>query len=259
MDPPKPIAAPPRPNRLSIAHLFLWTATTAVVLTHQQSLKPASPGRIGFSSFLSTPGMDVEVEKANERRRIHGRWTSRWFVDLAFSPVYGAALAGVVLAVWRLITFRFGFPSQPGHWLLILICMLYWIVALRFFLEAFWGTNNQTDLGVVLGMAASAAIVTFVMWKPLRWSLASGLTSLGFAAFSLAIVSVMKSSAFEPLPPFMIAATLALMFLSSGLLLALLSAVVDLYEELPYDSLHWIGVITVLGVLGHFVLILIVH
>src|SRR5688572_28112648 len=129
MDPPKPIAAQPQQNRLSIAHLFLWTATTAVVLTHQQSLKPPAPDRIGFSSFLSQPGMDVEVEMAKQRQRIHGRWTSRWLVDLAFSPVYGAALAGVVLAFWRLITLRFGFPTQPGHWLLILICMLYWIVA----------------------------------------------------------------------------------------------------------------------------------
>jgi hypothetical protein len=247
-------------NRLAIAHLLLWTATTAIMLVHQQSHKPPPAERIGFASFLSQ-GTEAERAAAMERERQHiwRGWNKQWLVGLAVSPVYGAALAGIVLAVWRLVSLRFGFPTQPGHWLLILIGVLYGTISLRFFLTSLWGGYNPTDFGIVMGMALCAALIACGMWRPLRWSLAVGLVALSFGAMACAILAVMHSTSFEPLPAFAVAAMLSLMFLGSGMLLALLSAVADLYEEARFDALHWVGVFTLIGVLVHFVVILIVH
>jgi hypothetical protein len=260
MEPTKPIAARSHQNRLAIAHLLLWTATTAVVLVHQQSGKPPPAESIGFASFLSQgTAAESAAAKDHARQRIWRGWNNQWLVGLAASPIYGAALAGILLALWRQISFRFGFPTQPGHWLLVLIGMLYWTVALRFFLSSVLGNDNRIDLGTAAVMSVSSAFIAFALWRPLRWSLAVGLAAVGFAALGCAILAVIFSSAMEPLPPFAVAAMLALMFLGSGILLALLSSVADLYEETRYDSLHWIGVFTLICVLGHFVLILIVH
>lgn len=106
-------------NRLSIAHLLLWTATTALALSLCERPRPAS--EIGFASFLSQPGMDVEAAKNRERQQIWQLWQKRYLVSLAFAPIYGLALGGLVLGVWSIVTGRPGFPTQPGHWLLVVI------------------------------------------------------------------------------------------------------------------------------------------
>jgi hypothetical protein len=44
-------------------------------------------------------------------------------MHLAFGLAYGVALGGFGLLVWRRITGGFPFPSQPGHWLLVLVAL----------------------------------------------------------------------------------------------------------------------------------------
>jgi hypothetical protein len=110
---------PRKGNRLSIAHLLLWTATTALALSLCERPPPAS--EIGFASFLSQPGMDVEAAKNRERQQIWRLWQKRYLANLAFAPIYGLALGGLVLAVWSIASGRSGFPTQPGHWLLVVI------------------------------------------------------------------------------------------------------------------------------------------
>jgi hypothetical protein len=115
-----PSAPGPREgNRLSTAHLLLWTATMALAFSLCERPPPAS--KIGFASFLFTPGTDVEAAMNRERQQIWRLWQNRYYVNLAFAPIYGLALGGLVLAGWRIATARSGFPTQPGHWLLVVI------------------------------------------------------------------------------------------------------------------------------------------
>src|SRR6266481_4184363 len=109
----------PMHNRLSIAHLLLWMATTGAALVCLQQYKPRPPETIGFASFLSQARTqeELKIEMDKRRQEIWRVWNAQYLIGLSFSPVYGAAAAGAVLAAWRIVTRRFGFPDQPGHWL----------------------------------------------------------------------------------------------------------------------------------------------
>lgn len=83
----------PPPERLSIAHLLVWTALSAVLLgvdratSHLPHIQPSSFTRL--MSFI-------------------------------YAPLFGAGVAGLVLMAWRLVTDGPRFPAQPGHWLLVI-------------------------------------------------------------------------------------------------------------------------------------------
>src|SRR5262245_9542230 len=96
-------------NRLSIAHLLLWTTMTALVLM--------------FVRAVYAPGvMPPELDDAL-RINIERQSQLQMSVLLVFSPAYGAALSSLCLTAWRLATRRFGFPTQPGHWLLLMVAV----------------------------------------------------------------------------------------------------------------------------------------
>jgi len=90
--------------RLSIFHVMLWTATTGVLFgilrptfQHDFSIGGAESGVRDFKIVLFKVALAV------------------------FTPLWGAALAGFLLAVWRLVRPGPSFPAQPGHWLLIIV------------------------------------------------------------------------------------------------------------------------------------------
>jgi hypothetical protein len=91
--------------RLTIAHLLLWTAATAFVV----SVFPQHWLRTRLPPFVIVPATEHV-----ERQRLFEKWSI-----VAVSPFYGVAVASVVIAGSRLLQRRAGFPSQPGHWLLV--------------------------------------------------------------------------------------------------------------------------------------------
>jgi len=79
------------PERLSISHLLVWTATSAVLLGYQRAMASFSGDQTVVSNLIT----------------------------LCYAPLFGAGLGACLLSVWRLANGGPRFPAQPGHWLLI--------------------------------------------------------------------------------------------------------------------------------------------
>jgi len=82
----------PPPERLSIAHLLVWTATSAVLLGYQRAMSSFGDGQTVASNVIT----------------------------LCYAPLFGAGLGACILCFWRLTQGGPRFPAQPGHWLLII-------------------------------------------------------------------------------------------------------------------------------------------
>ncbi|WP_425617364.1 hypothetical protein NA78x_001038 [Anatilimnocola sp. NA78] len=87
-----PIYQPP-PERITIGILMLWTAMSAVLLAFDRATNDFWSGRIGWLSQV---------------------------VAFFYAPLWGSHTAAVVLMVWRYMTDGPRFPTQPGHWLLVI-------------------------------------------------------------------------------------------------------------------------------------------
>ena len=83
----------PRKERLQIVHMLVWTATTAVVLGLDRATSEPSNGELGAWPLI---------------------------FGLSYGPLVGAGVAAWLLMFWRIWTEGPRFPSQPGHWLLLL-------------------------------------------------------------------------------------------------------------------------------------------
>ena len=234
-------------NRLTIAHLLLWTATTGVALAYLLEQKPPPAESIGFASFLHQPGQDVEAAKAKARQRIHRQWQTKYQIGLAFSPIYGAALAGAALAIWRVTLRRPGFPVQPGHWLLLLIAGFILAHVAHPWLRPLSNWADGSDFGWSICMALAATAVTIGVREPL-WRLAVGLFAAGFGIISVAYVVSYHSTSIEPPGLFV----LGFFVLASFPVAVLICTAVDLHEPNRRDALHWIGIATLAGVVMHF-------
>jgi hypothetical protein len=120
MVPDKP--QPPR-NRLSIAHLMLWTLGSAIILA-------------GFRAFANQPQQD--------QGRL-GTILSVFY--LAYCLPLGAQVGSV--AIWALQRVRGPqiFPTQPGHWLLLI--------------EGVSGLLSWLGYAIVLGTAQLLSLETY--------------------------------------------------------------------------------------------------
>ena len=88
-----PFAPSPQP-RLGIIHIMLWTLGSAIILAMYRAL--------------------ADLSNMPEQARV------QWYVlQVGYSTVYGAALAGVILFAYRRLTKGAAFPVLPGHWLLL--------------------------------------------------------------------------------------------------------------------------------------------
>jgi hypothetical protein len=97
-----PIDPPPR-NRLTIAFLMLWTLGSAIVLACNRALEDPQLGNqlgLAYSLYL-----------------------------MCYAIAQGVAVASVPLFIARRMTRQGGFPTQPGHWILLIrgLTMLAWL------------------------------------------------------------------------------------------------------------------------------------
>lgn len=121
--------------------------------------------------------------------------------QLVFGLLYGTALSGLGLLVWRRLRGRSTFPSMPGHWLLVFAGIGFIVDGLTAWLarRILFGNDRGLDphwLHQTLGWNAAAAVALvccFVRDMPLRWRIFTvgvGLTFLANAAtHSLAVVA----------------------------------------------------------------------
>jgi hypothetical protein len=212
---------PPQPP-LSIAHLLVWTAGTAVIL---------AVGRVYFT-FTELP----------ESFRTYFN-----VQQLVYSPLAGAAVSSLILLVYRRLTSGPPFPAQPGHWLLLvhgLQTAVGWIahlvlVTLR---RSYLDMPGVLVLVAVCGVGAVASGVA--CWR-LRdrgawrlYLLVSALLDLLVAGgWLFAFYAPYIGTGYMPFAP-------ALQILGGLLLgLALLGlVVVELVRGVRRDWLHWVGV-----------------
>src|SRR5436190_17187642 len=89
-----PPAESPPPERLSIAHLMLWTLGSAISLGLYRAITLA--------------------QRPDDRLTV---------VSQVFALIYclpaGARIGGVLLFAWKTLKGDRSFPTQPGHWLLV--------------------------------------------------------------------------------------------------------------------------------------------
>lgn len=80
------------PERLTIAHLLIFTTTSAILL-----------------------GVRRALHQEQQDYRLFGE-----IVSFCYAPIFGAGLAACLLCAWRRANGGPRFPRQPGHWLLVL-------------------------------------------------------------------------------------------------------------------------------------------
>src|SRR4051812_43785413 len=88
-----------KPNRLGIGHLLLWMATTGAVLAVGQ----------------------WDLNTANLPQSLIAEMRLRTLIwSLGFAPLHGLSLAGLLVFLSRRFWSRAAFPSEPGHWILVI-------------------------------------------------------------------------------------------------------------------------------------------
>ena len=221
---PEPLLAA-QSNRLLLAHLLLWMTTSAMALACIQGSAPWNQGAERPEALDMTSALGLQ--------RV---------LTLAAAPIYGIALAGAALAAWRLITLRHGFPTEPGHWLLLHIAVVP-LVAAGDWLLKLPRTNDHQAIAVALGALAFVAVSAGSFFtKPMRWHLPFIMAGAGFIVLALQYWNLGEALDGYGVD-YYFAGGAKLMVLAALILIAGAVAV-DLYTRTSYDVFHWIGVVT---------------
>jgi hypothetical protein len=207
---------PESPERLSIAHLLLWTTMSAALLGIDRALEWWGP--------------------RNSSREVFGQ-----FMALCYAPLFGASAAATCLMAWRWIMGGPRFPSQPGHWLLV-VSGLSAIVSLGLrgmFMalspERWWPVDYLVVrlcanlLGLVMNVLAARSCTG--SWR----------ITFGFAV-AVNVISLLSSVLFAvaAFPELRILDTVTYTILT---LCVVVSAAGDRGQYAPRDYLHWTGVV----------------
>lgn len=196
----------PGEERLQIIHLLLWTTATALVLAIDRKTSEPSNGELGKFPLI---------------------------MALGYSPLIGAGLAAWMLMFWRVWSDGPRFPSQPGHWLLLLTGIagvVQQLVRVMLATSAAGTASIQAWLAIRL-LGIVAAIVVYVLairessgiWRSVFW--------LGLIAN---VASLLLTCA-----GFFHGESLMAWLLTAVILIA---TVVDFRAGTRRDYLHWLGI-----------------
>ncbi|MDX1946179.1 MAG: hypothetical protein SFU86_12340 [Pirellulaceae bacterium] len=224
-------------NRLGIAHLLLWTTATAIALAALGAVFP-----------LPTAAMQEEMFLPLQLFR--RMWLQR-MIAFAAAPAYGAALAGIGLALFRLVRRQPGFPSQPGHWLLLYAGVYFIeIVGERWLKD--WPLN-QTLVGAVC-MALVVGISLLAAWhvrQPLRWRIVFWMFAIAalWMATGMAIIQVVGMEVARDNLAWFYFMPAILLF--AGLWGGPICGLIDLFAAEKRDVFHWTGVVVAMATILH--------
>jgi hypothetical protein len=241
-------AAPIPVNRLTLAHLLLWITMTAWVLSFFQPqravrLEAAAAPDAGPTQVEPIPLFSVP------------RWVEIASM-LALGPASGAGAAGVALCLWRIAARRFGFPTQPGHWLLLLIGGDWILVQVLDVATRLGPIGRQSgDLHLLGAEILGAALMTAAVCHPqfpARWRIAFGLAACGsILGAAMMVVYLIAGAVGKPpdslesvaLPIFTGLMFVALLALLGSVGTALVAGIVDCFHPEGFDLFHWAGIL----------------
>jgi len=160
---------PPPPERITIALLMLWTTLSAVLLAIDRATGDYWNGRLGLFSQI---------------------------VALFYVPLIGAGATAVALMLWRFANDGPSFPSQPGHWLLVIYGITSsGVVFLRTFILSnlnMLGLGSWPYVGLAVGTLLVAAGLNYLAMRKFtgRWRVSFAVGSTGAAIMVLSYLPV---------------------------------------------------------------------
>jgi hypothetical protein len=210
------------PERLRIQHLLLWTAMSAVALSTAPMSDPVFP-----EYFTKLGRISAAVQ----------------------SPIFGLGFSAWVLMIWRSAARRFRsepqFPTQPGHWLLLLVGIagFAWVLLNKLLSgQLVWFEYSQIACGILnLAMIILAAWFTPQPWRSVFWiALVRGLLQV-WALILIALIFALGEQ-------FYFGLSLMMQILEWGFALSLIiAAVIDWRWKTHRDYLHWCGLVALLA------------
>jgi hypothetical protein len=231
----EPLINPPseRPaNRLAIAHLLLWTATTAL------AIGTIMPDPVDAPAPADMPA---------EFRAYQDRQQEQWRIATVLTgPVLGAGLAALAIAYWRQLRHEPNFPTQPGHWILMIVGMCT-VVAMelhlidRVRLDGFGSNFIRTPLFVffwvtILLPVITLAVAYYRVAEPRRWKRVFAIAGGSLGLLFLALCCPLWPSAAD---------LIILAILYATPISMVVAAVLDVRSGRTYDVFHWVGVVAV--------------
>lgn len=212
-------------NRLTIAHLLLWMTMTAVVLA-------------AVADFLPLAAREAPLQ-VNGRRPVP---TIERVLAFAAAPAYGAALAGVFVAIGNLTASRRTFPEQPGHWLLLMVSIVPLAVGAVWLLDVPPEHENGAMAVALIALALLAATAGTLVPEPKQWHVAFVMGSAGLTIVALKFVALANGGDEATLGLGYVFGGAAALAVACAAAQALIAAVVDWSAAESRDAFHWIGI-----------------
>jgi|GEM_PF-5869646 hypothetical protein len=226
-------AQSPPANRLTIAHLLLWTATTALAIG---TIMP-DPIDAPFPS-------DMPDQVRGYLMREQQQWRVATVVT---GPVLGAGLAALAMTIWSRFRREPGFPAQPGHWILTIVgaCTVA-AMYIRLFERPFGLSSDFIRLLLIVMFWATfllpviiLVVAYFRVAKPVRWKRVFAIAIVSVALLFLGGCSGLfflgPRTAQWIVPPILYATPISIV----------VAAVLDIRSGRTYDVFHWVGVVAV--------------
>jgi len=223
--------------RLSIAHLLLWMAGTAVALTYFRQF------------FWNGDSGDAARNQLQLAQRV--------FACLQ-APFYGAAISSVPLAVWQWCRGNRSFPTQPGHWLLLLqgVSIVAGILAILIIVNPTELITSSYEEAVrhvsqrefwCLLPTLTGVVLALRQCSEKRWRVMFWLMLMGYASAILffgAAGELFKAAEREGgIACYNIATSLLWFFQTLATFVLVFCVLADRAERLPRDFLHTTGVV----------------
>jgi len=189
------------------------------------------------------PVRSVAADRTAFLQQLALRENTEKALTIVVAPLYGTALASLPVAGQRLLERRGGFPAQPGHWLLVLLGLLYLLFALvsRFQEDLIHPPASVVAFLLVaalltVSISAVVHVTSPAAWRVMFWAI------LGATAFLTVACLV---SYWNRGSSWMFGAG-GTLYITAGLT-GLVAVLRDLYLRPKYDLFHWLGVSVLIG------------
>lgn len=222
--------------RLTIGVLLLWTTTTAISLGLASSLQRTRDAT--YDSYFYS----------HSYRRMLWAQDLLWFLA---APAYGAALAAAAAAAYRAAKQLGGFPTQPGHWIAVMLG----IATLGFFAamapSSDWPTQRLVATAVTVVLAVVSCLAATATRSPRRWRAALLVNAGGLCALVAVVVAVRASGLDATMPAMWLFVALPALAIGVAVLVAGVAAISDLVRPPRQDLFHWVGVVSLAVLVAH--------